>query len=340
MWEICINDAQEEMRSTFVKSLQSIMDRDGRIIAIEADLGGASGFSKIGLSHKAQYINVGIAEANMMGIAAGLSMAGYIPFVHSFSPFAIRKGYDQIYISCGYSGNTINIYGSDPGVCAGVNGGTHTTFEDIALIRAIPGVMIFDPADSVQLRWIINKVPQLPGVHYIRTNRKALPCIYKEGSTFEIGKGNVIKRGKDVLLISMGETLFSAYEAALELEGQGISVEVIDMFMVKPLDAELVMTESEGKKLIVTYENHSIIGGLGSAVAELLAQQNMGIPFKIIGVNDSFGQVGTVDYLKRVYGLTKENVEEIIKEELKRCTDNYADINRNFLFEEYLAKSI
>jgi transketolase len=301
MWNLCINGASKELRAVFVESLQQLMDENEKVIAIEADLGAASGFSKIGKSHRSQFINIGIAEANMIGVAAGLSMTGFIPFVHSFAPFAVRKGYDQLYLSCGYSGNTINIYGSDPGVCSGTNGGTHTTFEDIALMRAIPGTMIFDPADPVQLKWLIREVSGMSGIHYIRVNRKAVPCIYEEGSSFEIGKGNIIFDGKDVLLIAMGETLYPAYEAALELNREGIGVEVIDMFTVKPLDRELIRNELRGKKLIVTFENHSTTGGLGSAIAELLAEDGIGVPLRRIGINEEFGQVGPPDYLKRIY---------------------------------------
>lgn len=317
MWNLYINGASKELRAVFVETLQELMGENDKIIAIEADLGAASGFSRLGKSHKAQFINVGIAEANMIGIAAGLSMIGYIPFVHSFAPFVVRKGYDQLYLSGGYSTSTINIYGSDPGVCAGTNGGTHTTFEDIALMRAIPGTMIFDPADPVQLKWLIREVSGLSGIHYIRASRKAVPYIYKEGSSFQIGKGNILCNGKDVLLISMGETLYTALEASQELSNTGIGVEVIDMFTVKPLDRDLVRRELEGKKLIVTFENHNIIGGLGSAIAELLAEAGTGVPLVRIGINEKFGQVGTPDYLKKAYGLTKENVINTILETLK-----------------------
>lgn len=314
MWKLCPSKHGRELREVFVETLQELMNENPNIIAIEADLGTASGFNKIAASHKNQFINVGIAEANMIGVAAGLSMTGFIPFVHSFAPFVVRKAFDQLYLSCGYSKNTVNIYGSDPGVCAGTNGGTHTTFEDIALMRAIPGTMVFDPADPVQLHWLIKEVAALPGIHYIRASRKAMPYIYEKGSSFQIGKGNIIKKGSHVLLIAMGETLFPAYEAAEELDHKGISVEVIDMFTLKPLDRELILKELQDKKLVITFENHNIIGGLGSSVAELLAENGSSVPLKRLGVIESFGQVGPPDYLKKVYGLRKEDAVTSILE--------------------------
>lgn len=249
----------------------------------------------------------------MIGTAAGLSMLGYIPFVHSFCPFASRRVEDQVFLAGAYSKNTINIYSSDPGVCAATNGGTHTSFEDLAFMRALPEALVFDPADDVQLAWLIRELISRKGIHYIRASRKAAARIYENGSSFEIGKGNILKEGNTVLLISMGEVLHDALEAAYELEKQGISTEVIDMFTVKPLDKDLILKESQGKKLVITFENHSIINGLGSAVADVLAEHASQIPLRKIGICDQFGQVGSVGYLKTAYGLTKQHVIDEVR---------------------------
>ena len=206
----------------------------------------------------------------------------------------------------------MNIYASDPGVCAATNGGTHTSFEDLAFMRALPEALVFDPADGVQLGWLVRELSSHKGVHYIRASRKSADRIYEEGSTFEIGKGNILKEGTSVLLISMGEVLGDALKAARELAQDGISVEVIDMFTVKPLDTELIQRESRGKHLVVTFENHSVINGLGSAVSDVLSEAGAGIPLRKIGVNDQFGQVGSIPYLKEAYGLTKEHVKAVI----------------------------
>lgn len=317
MWKLAPGKAGKELRVTFVETLQDMMKHNNKIMALEADLGGASGFTKIQKTNPEQFVQVGIAEANMVGVAAGLSMRGYIPYIHTFAPFSTRRACDQIFLEGLYAGNTINIYGSDPGICVGANGGTHNTFEDISILRALPNMMILAPADDVQLEWCIREVAGLKGVHYIRANRKANARVYAEGSDFEIGKGNIIRRGEDVLIVSMGEMLSVAYEAAEQLEEKGISAEVIDMFTIKPFDADLVLKEAAGKKLVVSFENHNITGGLGDAVAEVLADHGCGIPLKRIGIQDQFGQVGTYDYLQKVFGLTAEDLSAAVSNILK-----------------------
>ncbi|MDR0823140.1 MAG: transketolase family protein, partial [Endomicrobium sp.] len=295
------NKNAPEMRMAVVSAIQDLMKTNAQIIALEADLGSASGWAKIKKTNPDRFINVGIAEADMVGIAAGLSLIGFIPFIHSFAPFVSRRVFDQIFISGAYSQNTINIYASDPGFTVAANGGTHTTFEDIALYRTIPNALICDAADYVQMRWIIKNFADLKGIHYVRANRKPIANIYKEGSEFEFGKGNILRKGKDILIISAGQLVSDALNAAEKLEKENISVEVIDMFCIKPLDKNLILSEIKGKKAIISYENHSIIGGLGSAIAEVLAENACAIPLKRIGVNDRFGQVGTADFLQKEF---------------------------------------
>lgn len=314
MWKLAEQKGKNEMRKVFVETLDKLIDENKRIVALEADLGGASGFSKLGKSHPENFINVGIAEANMVGIAAGMSMRGFVPFLHTFGPFAVRRACDQIFLEGAYAGNTLNIYGSDPGVCAATNGGTHTTFEDLAIMRAIPGVEIYDPADGVQLEWLIRELAKRKGVHYIRTTRKDMPDIYAEGSVFESGKANLLREGKDVLLIAAGLGLQPALDAAETLHKKGIEATVLDMFTIAPLDEEAIRSQVAGKRLVVTVENHSITNGLGGAVAELLAEDASGIPLRRVGVKREFGQVGSLDYLKKYYGLTEENIVNTVIE--------------------------
>lgn len=310
------SNTTQELSMVFADTLVELISENDKVIALDADLAAASKFSKISKAHPNRFINVGIAEANMIGVAAGLSLRGFIPYVHSFSPFATRRCFDQLYLSGGYAQTNIKVFGSDPGVCSAKNGATHTTFEDIALMRMIPNSMVFDPADGFQLRWLVKELSKHYGIHYIRANRKAVPDIYDKESTFTIGRGNLLKEGNDVLLISMGETLKSALDAAEILEQKGISVSVIDMFTIKPIDRELIIKESKNKRLIVTYENHSINNGLGSSVAEILAEIGCDIPLRRIGINERFGQVGSLDFLKKEYGLTKENVVKIIEQNI------------------------
>ena len=298
----------KELRLVVVDTIKDLIKQDQRIVALDADLGGASGWTTLEDTSKARFINVGIAEANMVGVAAGLSLTGYIPFMHTFGPFATRRVFDQLFISGGYAGNTINIYGSDPGFDAGPNGGTHTTWEDVALMRMIPQSVICDAADEVQMEWIIRAFSQLKGVHYVRGNRKAVHQIYEPGSTFTLGKGNLLQTGSDILLVAAGQLVFEALEVAQCLAQAGHSVAVIDMFTIKPLDQELLLAQAKEKQLIVTIENHSITGGLGSAVAEVLAENSVAVPLKRIGVDERFGQVGTPDFLQAEFGLTTEKI--------------------------------
>ncbi len=312
MWKLTEQKGEQEMRKVFVQTLDKLMNENEKVIALEADLGGASGFSKLGKSHPKQFINVGIAEANMIGIAAGLSMRGLTPFLHTFAPFAVRRACDQIFLEGAYAGNTLNIYGSDPGVCAATNGGTHTTFEDLAVMRAIPEVEIYDPADGVQLEWLIGEMIGRKGVHYIRTTRKQMPDIYQEGSVFEIGKANVLREGADVLLIAAGLGLKPALDAAEVLQEKGIDAAVVDMFTIAPLDADTIRSQMSGKKLVVTVENHNITNGLGGAIAEIMAEDASGIPLRRVGIKHEFGQVGSLDYLKKYYGLTDQNIVDTV----------------------------
>lgn len=298
-------EAGRELRDCVVETLQELMKDDDKITALEADLGGASGFTKIKKTNPERFIQCGIAEANMMGVAAGLSLTGFKPFTHTFAPFATRRVFDQLFLSGAYAGNTINVYGSDPGFSVASNGGTHTAWEDVALIREIPGAVICDPADDVQMEWIIKEFLKMEGIHYVRSNRKAVRNVYKKGSSFKIGQGNILKEGKDILIIAAGQLVSEALDCAEELEKEGYSVEVIDMFTIKPLDEKLLIKEAKGKSKIVTIENHSIYGGLGSAVSEVIAENG-------ISVKEKFGQVGTAEFLQEEFGLTAKQIKETI----------------------------
>lgn len=305
-------EAGRELRDCVVETLQELMKDDDKITALEADLGGASGFTKIKKTNPERFIQCGIAEANMMGVAAGLSLTGFKPFMHTFAPFATRRVFDQLFLSGAYAGNTINVYGSDPGFSVASNGGTHTAWEDVALIREIPGAVICDPADDVQMEWIIKEFLKMEGIHYVRSNRKAVRNVYKKGSSFKIGQGNILKEGKDILIIAAGQLVSEALDCAEELEKEGYSVEVIDMFTIKPLDEKLLIKEAKGKSKIVTIENHSIYGGLGSAVSEVIAENGISVPVKRIGVKEKFGQVGTAEFLQEEFGLTAKQIKETI----------------------------
>lgn len=314
MTRINRNREAKELRKVFVETLRELMREDERVVVLEADLGGASGTTSLAKDFPKQFIQAGISEANMVGMAAAMSMRGYKPFIHTFAPFSTRRALDQIYLEGAYAKNTLTIYGSDPGVCAAANGGTHNTFEDIAIMRSIPETIIVAPCDDVQFAWAMKDLAKRTGVHYLRGNRKMNPPIYEEGAEFELGKGVVLREGDDVLLLSMGEMLVYALDAAKELESMGVSVEVIDAFSLKPFDTELLLSEAAGKRLLVTFENHSRAGGLGGIVAEAVSEKGLGIPLVRIGTDEQFGQVGDFDGLRETFGLTKENI-------IKQITD-------------------
>lgn len=184
-----------DLRNVVMETLQSLIAENDKVVMLEADLGGASNSLKIKASNPDNFIECGISEANMMGVAAGMSSEGYIPFVHTFAPFIARRAFDQVFLSGAYAHNTINMYGSDPGFSVAANGGTHTSFEDVAIMRTIPHARVFDAADAVQMAWIVKTCAGLPGINYFRGDRKAIRNVYAEGSEFELGKGQRPSRG-------------------------------------------------------------------------------------------------------------------------------------------------
>lgn len=298
---------KKDHKAVFAETLAEIAQEDESVIYLDADLMNSAGTYRFWKEHPEQAINVGIAEANMMGIAGGLSAVGRKPYVHTFGPFASRRCFDQVFISIAYAQNSVRIFGSDPGVSAAFNGGTHMPFEDMALMRSIPGAAVFDPADGIQMAWLMKALKDREGVSYFRSTRKKSAAIYADNSTFEIGKGNIIRDGTDLTIVSCGLMVGEAMKAAELLADENISTRVVDMFTVKPIDRDLVVRCARETGAIVTTENHNIIGGLGDAVASVLAEKPIA-PLVKHGVKDRFGQVGPVDFLQKEYGLTAEEI--------------------------------
>jgi transketolase len=248
-------------------------------------------------------------EANGVGVAAGLSATGLIPFFNSFAIFSSRRVYDQVFISCCYAGLNVKIVGGDPGVTATYNGGTHMSFEDVALMRCIPNIRILEASDSVMLKSLIREMSAHYGTEYLRIARKHKVQIYREGSEFTVGKAVVLREGSDVSLIASGIMVAEALKAADLLEKKGIDARVIDMFTIKPIDRECVLECAEKTGAVVTAENHNILNGLGSAVAEILSEERPCVLARV-GVRDRFGEVGELDYLMNAFGLTASNICE------------------------------
>jgi len=305
------------MRETYCATLMDLALNSDDIVVLDADLIGSSGMKPFFKHFPDRAFNCGVAEANMIGIAAGLSAMGKIPYVHSFGCFASRRVCDQIMISAAYAKQNVRITGSDPGVTAAYNGGTHMPFEDMGVLRSIPEITLIEPADNVILADIVEKLAELKGVFYIRMARKNAVSIYSEDSKFEIGRGNELIDGSDLTIIASGIMVYEALKAAFELRNEGISAKVVDMFTWKPVDLELVEKCARSTGAFVTAENHNVIGGLGSAVAEA-AVKTFPVPIEMVGIKDSFGQVGTEDFLRNEYALTVHEIVAASKRALAR----------------------
>ncbi len=305
-----------EMRKVYCQTLMDLAKDNKDIVVLDADLSSSLAMNPYFEAYPDRAYNVGISEANMAGVAAGLSAAGKIPYAHSFAPFSTRRCYDQIFVSCAYAQLNVRIIGSDPGVTAAFNGGTHMPFEDVGIMRNIPEMTILNPTDATMLKDLLEQTSKLKGMFYIRLLRKNAVKVYEEGSKFEIGKANIIKEGTDATIVASGIMVAEAIKASEILEEKGIKVRVVDMFTIKPIDKDIIIDSAKKTGLIVTAENHNIINGLGSAVAEVIAEE---APCKLkrVGVKDLFGQVGSVDYLKEFYELRAEDIVKAVEEGLK-----------------------
>lgn len=293
-------------------TVAKLLDSREDVIYLDADLMSCSGTYGYHVAHPTRAINVGIAEANMIGIAGGLAASGFKPIAHTFGPFASRRSYDQVFLSAGYGGNDITVIGTDPGVCAAFNGGTHMPFEDVALYRAIPSATVIDITDTAMLEDLLPRLVDMPGVKYIRVGRKFNAKVYENGSTFEVGRAVTLREGSDVTIVACGIMVHEAMKAAKALEGQGISAEVLDMFTIKPLDVDALLASAKKTHAVLACENHNKIGGLYAACCEALSA-NYPVPAACVAVEDEYGEVGPQDYLQKRFGLTAEHVEAAAK---------------------------
>lgn len=294
----------KEMRLVYSDFLAQVGQEDTTIAAIEADLSSSMATNKLSSVLGGRYVNVGIMEQEMVGVAAGLSLLGYKPYIHTFGPFASRRVYDQVFISLAYAQLNATIVGSDAGVSAEMNGGTHMPFEELGLMRLIPKARVYEVSDDVQFQAVLKETIKVDGLKYIRTIRKAPTAIYQGGEDFSKGYC-VLRQGEDMTLLASGIMVEQALKAADQLEAQGVSVQVIDLFRIKPIHEDIPALLSG--RPVLTVENHNRIGGLGSSICELMATDLM-TPVHRIGIEESFGQVGQQVYLMDVYGLTAEHI--------------------------------
>lgn len=307
---------EKEITQIFNETMESLFNEDQKVIYLDADLMGSLKSQDLWKKYPKNVFNCGIQESNMVGVAAGLYLAGYKPYIHTFTPFASRRVFDQAFLSIGYAKKSVRIIGSDAGILATHNGGTHMCFEDTAIMRTVPNACVIDVTDGVMFEKFLRKTKEYEGLVYFRTGRRGLPDIYTPDADFEIGKGKILRDGKDVSIIASGIMVATALQAAEELSKEGMNIRVVDIVTIKPIDKELIIRCAEETGVIVTAENHNIIGGLGSAVAEVTSEY-CPVPVLRVGVKDCFGQVGGEQFLREQYGLSVTALVSKCKEAIK-----------------------
>ena len=301
-------------REAYGNTLAELKDNEN-VVVLEADLGHATKSLKFKEVCPQRFFNMGIAEADMIGTAAGLAACGKVPFASTFSVFATGRAFDQVRNSVCYPNLNVKIVGTHAGITVGEDGGTHQAIEDIALMRSLPNMSIVVPSDDVEARAAVLAAAAYKGPMYLRMARVASPTYHNDSYVFTLGRGEIIREGSDLTIIACGLMVMKAMEAAEQLAKEGVSVRVINMHTIKPLDHKLVIESAEKTGKIITVEEANILGGLGSAVCETVSEY-CPVPVKRIGVRDIFGKSGNPDKLLQEYGLTAEH---IIEEARKLC---------------------
>lgn len=317
MWQLETQKQASEMRAMYAKVLEELLEENEKVVMLDADLASSSGAGHLFHQYPHRCIDVGISEANMISAGAGMSFTGLLPYAHTFAPFISRRVLDQIYMSLSYAKGSMHICASDPGFWAQYNGGTHSTFEDLAQIKSMPNIKVSAPSDPITYAWVLREYAQNPGVYYTRVPRKKQNHLYTENSQFEWGKANIVREGKDLVIFALGSMVHDALEAANILAEDGIDACVVDFLFVKPYDQNLVLDCIEKYPLIVSVENHQKVGGMGDLIASDIASIPQTKTHLVkIGMDNRFGEVGDVEYLKKTYGLTADDIVKTIKNNL------------------------
>lgn len=307
-----------ELRAVLAQALIEEMHKNENIVVLDADLAKANGTMNIRKEFPERAFDVGIAEQNMASMAAGMSSYGFIPFIGSFTPFATRRICDQIAISIAYAKQNVKIIGSDPGITAELNGGTHMSVEDIGVLRSIPNIVIFEPVDCVQMKKALPQIIEHYGPVYIRMFRKVIPDVFDENNyEFDLFKADTIQEGSDVSIFASGIMVQEALKANEMLKEKGINAEIINIHTIKPIDADAVLKSVAKTGCAVVCENHNLLGGLASAVCEVTAQNNP-VPVEMIGIKDHFGEVAKTPYLLNKYEMTAEHIVTACEKAIKR----------------------
>ncbi len=307
---------KQATRDAYGKALVELGKIYDDIVVLDADLSKSTKTAEFAKHFPHRFINAGIAEQNMIGMAAGLAAAGKTVFASSFAIFAVGRAFEQVRNSLAYANLNVKVCATHAGVTVGEDGGSHQSIEDIAIMRSIPNMMVVVPADGVSTQKALFKLYDHKGPVYLRLGRPSVPILYEENTDFKLGKGIVLREGVDATLIACGIMVAKAWEAAQQLNEKGINVSVVDMHTIKPIDKELIIRQAQATKAILTIEEHSIMGGLGGAVCEVVSE-NYPVPVMRMGINDVFGQSGSPEELLQHYNLTVpqiiQNVQNLLK---------------------------
>ncbi len=308
---------KESTRVEYGKTLVKLGEEYPDIVVLDADLSGSTQTHLFAKAFPDRFFNMGVAEQDLMGTAAGLAVGGKIPFASTFAMFATGRAWEQIRQTIAYANLNVKIVGSHGGVTVGEDGGSHQAIEDLALMRILPNMVVLVPADGPQTRAMVRWAAGYRGPVYIRTGRMPVPVIYDDSYRFELGRGSILREGRDVTLIGIGLMVHACLEAARLLEAEGLSARVLNLACLKPLDWELLVDYARRTGAVVTAEEHLVTGGLGSAVSEILSE-NWPVPMIRIGLKDVFGISGKPELLLKHYGLTADDVKAAAKQVLAR----------------------
>ena len=313
------NYHEMEMRVVYALTLNELIERNPAVYCLEADLGKAdASIPEVSKRHPGNFINCGVQEANMIGVGAGLAKEGKIPFCATFTAFASRRCYDQITISVAYANNNVKIVGNSPGITQGPNGGTHMCFQDLSIMRVMPNMHIYSPADANELRAVMFHMAQAQQPTYMQLVRLKMPQLFEDGCAFDPLKAKRLHEGKDVTLVATGFMTRFALDVARQLAKEHITVDLLHYPSVKPFDAETLIDSARKTGAVVCVENQNIVGGLGSAVCEVLAEHHP-VRVKRLGIPDQFGEVADQDYLFAKHGFGPEHIARACRE-LSRST--------------------
>lgn len=308
-------ESVKEMRAVLGDCIIDAMNLDNRVVLVDADLGKANGTLPVREAFPERCIDVGVAEQNMASLAAGMAAYGYIPIINTFASFATRRICDQVAVSICYAGRNVKIVGTDPGLAAELNGGTHMAIEDIGVMRSIPNILIFEPCDTLELRMGFRAIMQYEGPVYMRMYRKIVEELHDDSYRFNLLKADILRSGSDVTLVSSGVMVAEAMEAGRMLKDAGVDAEIINLHTVKPVDAEALVASVQKTGAVVTCENHNVLGGLRAAVAEVVTQ-HCPVPIVPVGVQNINCEVGVLPYLKERFEMTAGDIVKAVEKVL------------------------